>query len=51
MAEYFWIRGFEFAHETVRDWKERFLPHFAEQIRTNLHENPPNKVATDGLAS
>ena len=33
VAEYFLLRGFEFTHETVRDWEARFLPHFTEQIR------------------
>jgi len=34
VAELFLLRGFQFTHETVRDWEERFLPHFTEQIRT-----------------
>jgi putative transposase len=34
VAKFFLLRGFEFTHETVRDWEERFLPHFTEQIRT-----------------
>lgn len=38
VAEFFLLRGFQFTHETVRDWEERFLPHFLphfiEQIRT-----------------
>ncbi len=34
VSEFFLIRGFVFSHETVRDWEERFLPHFTEQIRT-----------------
>ena len=34
IAEMFWLRGFEFTHETVRDWEERFLPIFADQLRT-----------------
>ena len=33
IAEFFLLRGFEFTHETVRDWEARFLPHFIEQIR------------------
>ena len=33
VAEFFLIRGFEFTHETVRDWEERFLPQFTDQIR------------------
>jgi len=24
VAEFFWVRGFEFTHETVRDWEARF---------------------------
>lgn len=108
VAEFFLLRGFQFTHETVRDWEERFLPHFIEKIRTkrkgkiakvwliaetyvrvkgarcylyrgmdeagnldvrlsktrnmsgtkaffaqsiDLHEDAPEKVATDGLAS
>lgn len=34
VAEFFLIRGFEFTHETVRDWEATLLPHFTEQIRT-----------------
>lgn len=37
VAEYFLLRGFEFTHETVRDWEERFLPLFTEQIRVKRH--------------
>ncbi len=33
IAEFLLIRGFQFSHETVRDWEERFLPLFTEQIR------------------
>ncbi|MEO0520786.1 MAG: IS6 family transposase [Cyanobacteria bacterium P01_A01_bin.116] len=33
VAEFFLLRGFQFTHETVRFWEERFLPHFTEQIR------------------
>ena len=33
VAECFLLRGFQFTHETVRAWEERFLPHFTEQIR------------------
>ena len=32
VAEFFMLRGFVFTHETVRDWEERFLPVFIEQI-------------------
>jgi hypothetical protein len=27
------LRGFEFTHEAVRDWEERFAPLLAEHIR------------------
>lgn len=33
VAEYSLFRGFEFTHETVRDWEERFLPLWTQQIR------------------
>ena len=31
---FFLLRGFQFTHETVRFWEERFLPYFTDQIRT-----------------
>jgi putative transposase len=34
VAEFFLIRGFEFTHETVRLWEERFAPLLADQFRT-----------------
>ena len=34
ISEFFLIRGFQFTHETVRDWEERFLPYLTEQLRT-----------------
>lgn len=34
VAEFFLLRGFEFTHETVRDWEARFAPLFADQLRT-----------------
>lgn len=33
VAEFFLLRGFEFTHETVRNWEERFAPIFAQQLR------------------
>ena len=33
VAEFFLLRGFEFTHEAVRDWEERFAPIFAQQLR------------------
>jgi putative transposase len=33
LAEMFLLRGFEFTHEAVRDWEERFAPMLAEQLR------------------
>jgi hypothetical protein len=34
VAEFFLLRGFEFTHETVREWEVRFALLFAEQLRT-----------------
>jgi transposase-like protein len=34
IAEIFLLRGFEFTHETVRDWEERFAGIFSEQLRS-----------------
>ncbi len=34
VAEFFLLRGFEFTHETVRHWEERFAPLVAERLRT-----------------
>ncbi len=33
VAEFFLLRGFEFTHETVRDWEARFGVIFANQLR------------------
>src|SRR4051812_41584799 len=33
LAEMFLLRGFEFTHEAVRNWEERFAPLLAEHIR------------------
>ncbi len=33
LAEMFCERGFEFTHEAVRDWEERFAPLIADQLR------------------
>ncbi|AFY39982.1 Integrase catalytic region [[Leptolyngbya] sp. PCC 7376] len=33
VAEFYLLRGFQFSHETVRDWEEHFLPYFTEHIR------------------
>jgi putative transposase len=33
VAEMFLERGFEFTHETVRDWEARFAPLIADQLR------------------
>src|SRR5512146_1975302 len=34
LAEMFLERGFEFTHEAVRDWEERFAPLITEQLRS-----------------
>jgi putative transposase len=33
LAEMYLLRGFEFTHEAVRDWEERFAPMMADQLR------------------
>ena len=33
LVRMFLIRGYEFTHETVRDWEERFAPLLAEHLR------------------
>ena len=33
LVRMFLLRGYEFTHETVRDWEERFAPLLAEQLR------------------
>ena len=33
LAEMFLECGFEFTHEAVRDWEERFAPHNSEKLR------------------
>jgi hypothetical protein len=35
LVRMFLMRGYEFTHETVRDWEERFPPLIAEQLRRN----------------
>jgi putative transposase len=34
LAEMFLVRGFEFSHEAVRDWEERFAPLVTVQLRS-----------------
>ena len=34
LAEMYLLRGFEFTHEAVRDWEERFAPLLAERLRS-----------------
>jgi transposase-like protein len=33
LAEMFLLRGYEFTHEAVRNWEERFAPLLTEQLR------------------
>jgi transposase-like protein len=39
LAEMFLVRGFEFTHETVRDWEECFAPLTTEQLRSGRRGN------------
>ena len=34
LAEMFVVRGFEFTHETVREWEAKFAPLITEQLRS-----------------
>src|SRR5215210_2910065 len=34
LSEMFLVRGFEFTHETVRDWEARFAPLITQQLRS-----------------
>src|SRR3982750_1155336 len=38
VAQMFLLRGFEFTHEAVREWEERFAPLLTEQIRRKRKE-------------
>jgi transposase-like protein len=33
LVRMFLMRGYEFTHETVREWEERFAPLLAEHLR------------------
>ncbi len=44
----FRIRGFEFTHETVREWEERFAPIFAQQLRAKRKGKVGNSWYVDG---
>lgn len=43
VAELFWLCGFHFSHETVREWSKRFAPEFAEHIR-NKHQQTFGRI-------
>ncbi|WP_239112463.1 hypothetical protein [Halomicronema sp. CCY15110] len=38
VAELFWLCGFNFSHETVREWSERLTPTFAEHIHAKRQQ-------------
>src|SRR4030095_4906656 len=40
LAEMFLLSGFEFTHEAVREWEERFAPLLAEHLRCNVKVKP-----------
>ena len=37
LTEMFLVRGYEFTHETVRDWEARFAPLLTAQLRAKRH--------------
>ena len=41
LAEMFLLRGFEFTHEAVREWEERFAPLLAERLRRQTQGAQP----------
>ena len=47
LAEMFLLRGFEFTHEAVRDWEERFAPLLAEHIRRKRQGKPGRRWYVD----
>src|SRR6478672_9611298 len=47
LAEMFLVRGFEFTHETVRDWEERFAPLITEQLRARRRGKAGRSWYTD----
>src|SRR3954462_8343025 len=47
LAEMFLVRGFEFTHETVRDWEERFAPLLSEQLRSRRRGKAGKSWYTD----
>jgi transposase-like protein len=47
VAEMFLLRGFDFTHETVRDWEARFAPIFADQLRAKRKGKAGHKWYVD----
>ncbi len=47
LAEMFLVRGFEFTHEAVRDWEERFAPLISEQLRARRRGKAGRSWYTD----
>ena len=47
LAEMFLLRGFEFTHEAVREWEERFAPLLAEHIRRKRKGKPGRRWYVD----
>jgi putative transposase len=47
LSEMFLVRGFEFTHETVRDWEARFAPLVTEQLRSRRRGKAGRSWYTD----
>ena len=47
LAEMFLLRGFEFTHEAVREWEERFAPLLAGHIRGKRKGKPGRRWYVD----
>ena len=49
LAQIFLLRGFEFTHEAVREWEERFAPLLAEHIRRKTEGSGPTLVCEQNV--
>lgn len=47
LSEMFLVRGFEFSHETVRDWEARFAPLITQQLRSRRRGKAGRSWYTD----
>ena len=48
VAEMFFVRGFQFTHEAIRDWEARFAPLLADQLRAKRRGQAGTSWYVDG---